>query len=305
MQKNISVIYVTGGTGFVGSELTKQWIAKSKQNRVIVQTRCPEQYNDSESVKYVRCYKDVATEHVDAVINLAGAPIADKRWSAKRKSLLCESRVALSESLVEDMALSPPKVVVSASAIGFYGLGDSAVDELDSVGEGFASDLCKSWEQAIAPAAEYSRLVVFRLGVVLGDGGMMAKLLPLYRLGLGGPVGKGNQWLSWVHIDDVIEAILQAVGESGQDGTQLKGTYNLTSPEPVQQKLFAKTLGNVLGRSAFVPTPAFVFLTVFGEMGRELLLGGQRVFPNRLLETGYQFSHPDLKKALTKILRVI
>ncbi len=302
MQKNISVMYVTGGTGFVGSELIKQWVRASSYNRVIVQTRFPERYIDSESVKYVKRYGDVATERVDAVVNLAGAPIADKRWSAKRKDLLSQSRVGLSESLVNDMALSPPKVVVSASAIGYYGLGDSVVDEVDTAGEGFASHLCESWEQAIAPAAEYSRLVVFRLGVVLGDGGMMAKLLPLYRFGLGGPIGKGNQWLSWIHIDDVIAAILQAVGDTGQEGTQLKGTYNLTSPEPIQQKLFAKTLGNVLGRPAFVPTPAFVFLAGFGEMGKELLLGGQRVLPNRLLENGYQFSHPGLKKALTRIV---
>ncbi len=298
-------MYVTGGTGFVGSELIKQWIRCSSRNRAIVQTRFPERYIDSESVKYVKRYSDVATERIDAVVNLAGAPIADKRWSPKRKNLLFQSRVDLSESLVEDMALSPPKIVVSASAIGYYGLGDAFVDEVDTAGEGFASNLCESWEQAIAPAAEYSRLVVFRLGVVLGEGGMMEKLLPLYCLGLGGPIGKGKQWLSWIHIDDVIGAILLAVGDSGQVGTPLKGTYNLTSPEPVQQKLFAKTLGNVLGRPAFVATPAFVFLAGFGEMGRELLLGGQRVLPTRLLENGYRFSHSDLKSALTKIVCAI
>lgn len=294
-----SIIYITGGTGFIGSCLVSYWTGLSSLHRVVVQTRHPERCKVSDQVKYVKSLTDLEPVDLLAVVNLAGAPIADSRWTASKKKELEESRIGLTADLASLLAKSPPKVVVCASAIGFYGYGNSEVDESSARGDGYASELCDRWEAETKRFAEYSRLVTFRLGVVIGDGGVLAKLLPLYRVGLGGSIGSGKQWFSWVHILDVVSAIVLAIEDS-----TWQGVYNLTAPEPVRQLHFAKTLAGVIRRPCFMPMPAWVLDAVFGQMARELLLGGQRAVPARLEEREFDFRYPELKRAVSNVLEL-
>ncbi len=297
MKQNCKNLYVTGGTGFVGSALVREWLGRDGDFEVIIQTRFPDKAPNQNRVRYVQRYAEVDAP-VTAVVNLAGAPIADKRWRAQRKSELETSRISLTEALVDDMRANKPDVVVSASAIGFYGLGATEVDESNKAGHGYAAELCERWEKAVKPCAAYTRLVIARLGVVIGRGGMLDKLKPMYTLGLGGPIASGNQWLSWVHIHDVHAGILEVI-----DDPSYEGAYNFTSPAPVQQKVFAKRFASAMHRPAIVPTPAFVLRLVFGDMAEELLIGGQRVLPKRLQEKGVRFQYSDLVSALEEALK--
>ncbi len=292
-----STIYVTGGTGFIGRCLVEQWTSLSHSNKVIIQTRFPQRYACSDQVSYVSGLSSSGTGDFAALVNLAGAPIADSRWSPSRKRELEASRVGVTRSLWQALRDSPPPVVVSASAIGLYGLGDELVDESACVGAGYAADLCNRWETEAKSFEGLTRLVIFRLGVVLGNGGALAKLLPLFRLGMGGPIGSGRQWFSWVHMADVVSAIISSIQNSSYDGT-----YNLTAPKAVRQVTFARTLARILSRPAIMPTPAWVLSLVFGEMAQELLIGGQRVAPKRLEEQEFVFAYPELERALVNIV---
>ncbi len=293
-----TVLYITGGTGFVGSALAKAWLARSAQHRVIIQTRRPDKCINTVRCSYVADYRNV-TQTVFALVNLAGAPIADGRWSEKRKRILEESRIQLTEGLVSATRDAPPKVVVSGSAIGYYGCGQAPMDEGQPAGSGYAAYLCRRWEEAAAPFAEHSRLVVPRLGVVLGPGGALDKLLPLYKLGLGGRIGSGRQWFSWIHRDDLVQVILAAI-----DSSSWKGPINAVAPHAVQQYEFASTLGRTLKRPVFMPTPALAMRLAFGQMAEELLIGGQRVVPEKLLANGFEFAYPDVNAALAEVIRV-
>nr|WP_246590132.1 TIGR01777 family oxidoreductase [Marinobacterium ramblicola] len=290
---------ITGGTGFIGRQLVKALLARG--DKVGVLSRRPE---SARLDARVELYSELAQiqGQVDAVVNLAGAPIADKRWSDKRKALLLESRVQLTSQLVDWIAgaVQPPAVLVSGSAIGYYGSqGDRELDEEGITKGGFAHDLCVSWEEQAYKASKHGvRVCCIRTGMVLGpNGGALSKMLPAFKLGLGGPIGTGRQWVSWIHRDDEVAAILHLL-----DHQTLIGAFNLTAPHPVINEEFVRTLAKVLHRPAFLRVPAVVLELMMGEAS-ELVLKGQRVVPKRLLESGFQFRYTDLEAALTQVLK--
>ena len=241
-----------------------------------------------------------AFEGVDAVVHLAGETVAG-RWTAAKKRRILESRVQ-GTALVSRAAASldtPPAALVCASAIGFYGdRGDEAVTERSAPGSGFLADVVREWEAAADPAREAGiRVVHTRFGIVQSrDGGALKTMLPLFRLGLGGRVGSGRQYVSWVSIDDTVAAIGFALARD-----DVSGPLNVTAPEPVTQAEHARTLGRVLGRPALLPAPAFAVRTVLGEFSGEVLTGA-RVLPERLSQLGYAFRHPELEPALRDLL---
>ena len=237
-------------------------------------------------------------EGFDAIIHLGGEGIGDKRWSVKRKTLIRDSRVDSTSLLSEAIhsLKNKPECFILASAIGWYGSrGDESLTENSAVGEGFLPEVCTKWEEAASKVKDCGvRTVFLRSGIVLAaTGGALGKMLLPFRFGAGGPMGGGKQWMSWISLDDEIYAIHHLL-MSGKS----TGVYNLTSPKPVRQKSFAKTLGGVLGRPAFAPLPRFIVKLLFGEMGVKLTLDSQRVLPNRLVQEGYEFLHSDLESAL-------
>jgi uncharacterized protein (TIGR01777 family) len=239
-------------------------------------------------------------EGVDAVIHLAGEPIA-QRWSGEAKRRIRASRVDGTSRLVQGMAELPqkPSVLVSGSAIGFYGdRGDEVLSELSSPGSGFLPEVCLAWEKAAALAEEHGvRTVVVRTGIVLGrNGGALAKMLLPFRMGVGGPVSPGSQWMSWIHIDDMARLLLFAAE------TSLRGPVNAVSPNPVTNADFSRALGRALKRPAILPTPQFVLRLLFGEMS-EILAGSQRVQPRAAQDAGFEFQHTEVFAALKNLLQ--
>lgn len=238
-----------------------------------------------------------ALEGVDAVVHLAGESVAGGRWTAARKKEILESRRAGTDALARALAGldRKPKVFVSASAVGIYGdTKDREVDEASDPGSGFLADVCKAWEAAADPArAAGIRVVHPRIGVVLSAaGGALAELRTPFSFGVGGPVGSGEQWFPWISMDDTIGALHHLLT------AQAEGPVNLVAPAPVRQRELASTLGRVLKRPAVMPLPAFAVRTLFGEMGSEVLLAGQRVKPRRLGELGFSWLRTDLEAAL-------
>jgi hypothetical protein len=292
---------VTGGTGFIGRALCAELAAAG--DRLSVLSRDPERARAllPAGARIVARLEELGDEPVDAVINLAGAPIADRRWSAARKRVLEQSRVALTRALVQWMqGRSPrPAVLVSASAIGFYGAqGDVIVTEQGAAHDEYQHRLCRDWEQAALEATAHGiRCCVLRIGLVIGPGGgFMQRLLLPFRLGLGGPIGNGRQWMSWIHRDDLLAMIRLLV-----EGEASSGVYNGTAPAPVTSREFAATLGRVLHRPAVLPLPAPLLRLALGEMAC-LLLGGQRVIPQRFLDASFRFRYPDLESALREVV---
>lgn len=242
-----------------------------------------------------------AIEGHDAVVHLAGENIAG-RWTAAKKRRISESRIVGTRSLASSLAAlqRPPGVLVCASAVGFYGdRGAETLDERSHRGEGFLADTCRRWEEAAEPArARGIRVVHLRFGVVLaGHGGALAKMLTPFRLGLGGRIGSGDQYMSWIALDDAAGAILH-----GLTHAEIAGAVNAVAPEPVTNGKFTATLARVLRRPAIFPMPAAAARLAFGEMADALLLASQRVMPARLLATGYVFRHPSLEGALRHVL---
>ena len=243
-----------------------------------------------------------ALEGVDAVVNLSGENIAERRWSEARKALLRASRLVPTRLLASTLAdlARKPKVLVSASAMGAYGdRGDAWVSEKDAPGDDFLGRLSVEWEQAAAPAgAAGIRVVHPRIGIVLSpEGGALGKMLLPFKAGLGGVLGKGTQYMSWIAIDDVVSAFLHLV-----ERDDLAGPVNVVAPEPVTNAVFTKTLGRVLGRPTVAPAPAFALRLAFGEMADAALLSSTRVKPERLLASGYRFRFPELEGALRHVL---
>ncbi len=237
-------------------------------------------------------------EGAEAVVHLAGENVAGGRWTPERKAAILESRRVGTRLLCETLAglKVKPSVLVSASGTGAYGnRGDEVLTEDSDLGEGFLVDVAREWEAATAPAREAGiRTVMLRIGPVLTPaGGMLEKLLPPFSLGVGGPMGSGNQWLSWISMEDMLGVIRHALFTES-----LSGPVNAVTPEPVTNREFARVLGRVLARPAFAPLPAAVIEALFGEMGRETILGSQRVLPRRLAASGFPFLLPDLESAL-------
>lgn len=293
-------IAITGSSGLVGQALIPYLTTAGHEVSKFVR-RAP---RDPGEIAWdpVRNVLDPSSlDGLDAIIHLAGDSIADGRWSPQKKALIRDSRVLGTKTLVDALARAErrPPVLVSASAIGFYGLGDEVHTERDGPGDDFLAGVCREWEdEATRAEALGVRVVKARLGVVLDPrGGALNKLVGPFKMGLGGKVGHGRQWMSWVALDDVVYALDHALRHKG-----LSGPINVVSPTPVTQSDFARTLGRVLARPSFMPLPGFAVKALFGEMGEALLLGGQRVLPEALLASGFEFAHPELEPALRMML---
>jgi len=238
-----------------------------------------------------------AVADADAVINLAGENIGGGRWSKARKKRLLESRLTSTNALVEAMRSRPERrrTFISASAVVFYGnRGNETLDEYAAAGSGFLPEVTRRWEAAALEAESISRLVILRFGVVIGrGGGALAKMLPPFRMGIGGRIGSGRQWISWIARDDVIRIIQWAL-----DHPRVSGIYNATAPEPVTNRDFTRALGRALHRPTVFPVPALALRLLFGQMGVETVLGGQRVVPVRAAAEGFTFAYPSVEQAL-------
>lgn len=291
-------ILVTGGTGFVGQSLCPALAADGHE--VVVLTRQSAPRLPKGGVSAVTRLDGLDASGFGGVINLAGAPIGDARWTLERKRLLLDSRVNTTARLVEWMARAKrrPPVLVSASAVGYYGeQGDRPVTEDTPPTPGFTHDLCAAWEREAAKAGEFGvRVCLMRIGVVLDQGGgALAKMLPAFRMGAGGRLGSGNHWFPWIHRADVT-AICQWLLENDQ----ARGAYNVGAPNPVTNAEFTRALGRAIGRPTVLPVPEAALKLLFGEMS-ELLLVSDRMLPKRLLDEGFEFRYPDLDRALANI----
>lgn len=244
-----------------------------------------------------------ALEGIDGVVHLAGESIAGGRWTPARKARIRDSRVAGTRLLSETLArlARRPAFFISASAIGFYGnRGDEELGEDAPSGTGFLAEVCREWEGATRPAADAGiRVVNLRIGMVLArDGGALDKMLPPFRLGLGGPLGDGAMWMSWIHLHDLVAAIRFCA-----DTPELSGPVNALAPNPVRNRDFTRALGHALGRPALLPAPAFALRLALGEMADELLLASTRAVPTRLRNAGFSFAYPEVGPALDHLLK--
>ena len=292
-------IVVAGGTGFIGEPLVRRLVARGDD--VTVLTRNPAKVASGRGVQWDgrtqgAWSNDVA--NADVVINLAGENISEGRWTEERKRRLVDSRLHATSALVKALRGNP--TFISASAIGIYGdRGDETLDESSSRGSGFLADLVEKWEAAAREAESIARLVIIRFGIALSpDGGALKKLLLPFKLGAGGPIGNGKQWMSWVDRDDVLRLVAWTI-----DNTNARGIYNATAPEPVRNRELARELGRTLHRPSIVPAPAFALRLMFGQMADEALLAGQRVIPRHATDDGFTFEYSTLPDALAALLR--
>lgn len=293
-----SKVLLTGGTGFVGNRLVNGLVAAG--HGVSVVTRTPERHRTARAgVDYVGWLPSLERYH--AVVNLAGAPIFGTRWTEAVKREIRDSRVEATRRIVEGLRASQrrPAVLVSASAIGWYGdRGDEPLTEGSEPGTGFLAEVCRAWEQEALEAEELGvRVVRVRIGVVLGpSGGALQQMLLPFKLGLGGPIGSGAQWFSWVHLRDLVALFVRAVADEG-----MRGVFNGTAPNPVTNKEFTRTLGRVLHRPTIVPLPPIALRLRFGEAA-EVLTASQRCLPEAALRAGFGFQFGTLEGALRDIL---
>ncbi|KTC64332.1 NAD-dependent dehydratase [Pseudomonas fluorescens ABAC62] len=290
-------ILLTGGTGLIGRQLCRHWLAQG--HRLTVWSRHPEEVAKlcGAQVMGVARLEEVIGA-VDAVVNLAGAGIADRPWTHKRKALLWSSRIGLTETLLTwlDGLAQRPAVLISGSAVGWYGDGGERelTEASGPVQDDFPSQLCIAWEETAQRAEALGmRVVLVRTGLVLAaEGGFLSRLLLPFKLALGGPIGNGRQWMPWVHIKDQIALIDFLLHKD-----DARGPYNACAPHPVRNREFAKTLGQVLHRPAFMPMPAFALKVGLGELSG-LLLGGQKAIPERLMAASFTFQFTELRAAL-------
>ena len=293
-------ILITGGTGFIGQALCPR-LAAAGHEVVLLSRQARPRLPEGAATSVTRLDALDAGEF-GGVINLAGEPIADGRWTPSRRELLLDSRVETTSKLVEWMqrAKRPPGVLVSGSAVGYYGeQGEREITEDTPPTPGFTHDLCAAWEREAGRVATLGvRLGIARIGVVLDrDGGALAKMLPAFRMGAGGRLGSGQHWFPWIHREDMA-AILQWLLET----PAASGAYNASAPNPVTNEAFTRALGRALGRPTVLPMPAAALKLLFGEMS-ELLLVSNRMVPKRLLREGFRFRHPDLDGAFAAIFR--
>jgi uncharacterized protein (TIGR01777 family) len=298
-------ILITGATGLIGRALCH---ALNEEGHTIVgvsrSSRKPSGLDVAEMVQWdpqAGPLTDDALDQVDAVINLAGEPIAAKRWSDQQKKSIRDSRIVITRRLVEGMsrAKHKPQVFVSSSAVGYYGnRGDERLEETSAPGRGFMSEVCQEWEREAARASELGiRVVLVRTGVVLSaDGGALEKMLPPFKIGVGGRLGSGKQWFPWIHIDDIVGIFKHAIRNS-----QIDGPINGAAPQGATNAEFTRELGRALHRPTFLPVPEFALRALMGEMAN-VLFDSQRVIPAAALASGYEFHYRQLGPALADVL---
>lgn len=300
----MKTVLISGGSGFIGSHLCRTlsdlgWhLLVLTRNRHQAAQKLPSDITLIDNLKQLDTYSPV-----DILINLAGQSLADGRWSKSRKEQIINSRIGTTDALYNFFKLQtkPPEIVISGSAIGYYGAdtgNDKAIAEDSPVLANFSQQLCADWEQSARQFEHLgSRVCYLRTGIVLGEQGALAKMLTPFKLGLGGPIGNGRQWMPWIHIEDIVTIILYCIQQD-----DLKGPVNGTAPEPVRNRDFVRILGAVLKRPALLPMPAPIVRLLFGQMGHELLLQGQCVIPKKLEDRGFQFKYTDLHSALNDLL---
>lgn len=295
-------ILVTGGTGFIGGYFCRRAVAEG--HRVYVLTRDIERARHKlpETAQLFDSLADLPLDSpVQVVLNLAGESLFSGRWTKRRKALIRDSRIGTTKALWDYFSQgTPPELLISGSAIGYYGpSSERKLDESGPYRDSFSHQLCADWEeQAKAFCNLGTRVCLSRTGIVLArDGGALGKMLPAFKLGLGGQLGRGNQWMSWIHINDMVNLLFHCMARA-----DLNGAVNATAPNPVRNRQFTKALGRALHRPTFFCMPAFAAKLVFGEMAKELLLSGQHVVPRKARETGFKFQFPELAGALADLV---
>ncbi|HEV7240472.1 MAG TPA: TIGR01777 family oxidoreductase [Thermoanaerobaculia bacterium] len=296
-------IVIAGGSGFIGETLVRRLVARGDD--VAVLSRNPAKVQAGRGVGWDGKTQSSWSHEVanaDAIVNLAGENVGEGRWTDERKRRLIASRLDATGAIVEALRNAPARnrTLVNASAVGYYGLrGDETLDESSARGDGFLAELVEKWEGAARKAEDLARLVILRFGVALAqDGGALKKMMLPFKLGVGGPLGSGEQWMSWIDRDDAVRMVEWAIDDAG-----VRGTYNATAPEPVRNRDFTRALGRALHRPAFMPAPAFALRIAFGQMANEMLLGGQRVVPRRAEREGFRFEIPTLDASLQRSIR--
>ncbi|MEM8717688.1 MAG: TIGR01777 family oxidoreductase [Cyanobacteria bacterium P01_G01_bin.39] len=303
-------IAVTGATGLVGSRLVE--VLNQKGHQILVLTRNSTKaqkvfpasvYSNLEIVQYSPLESGNWQQSIsgcDAVVNLAGEPIAE-RWSPQQKDAIMQSRQLGTKRLVEaiSMAESKPQVLVSGSAVGYYGTSETATfDETNNSGNDFLAQVCKNWEAEAQKVTESGvRLVILRIGIVLANGGALGKMIGPFKMFAGGPIGSGRQWFSWIHRNDLVSLIVQAIEQPS-----MSGVYNATAPNPVRMGTLCQVLGEVLNRPSWLPVPDFVLELLLGD-GAIVVLEGQQVLPNKTESSGFNFQYGQLKPALQEIVK--
>lgn len=298
-------VAVTGGTGFIGSCLVKRLLSDGHQ--VSILTRHPDTakriFPQVEAIAYTPTVSGAwqqAISGCDGVVNLAGEPIASGRWTPKVKQEILASRQLGTQKIVEAIAQadSKPSVLINPSAIGYYGTSETATfDETSPSGDDFLAQVCQAWEAEAQKVKDSgTRLAIPRLGIVLGKGGALDKIIPPFQIFAGGPLGSGHQWFSWIHLDDLVNFILLLLNHP-----ELTGVFNATAPNPVRMSEFCQTLGEVLHRPSWLPVPEFALQILLGDAAKAVL-EGQEVLPKRTISSGFQYQYPTLKAALKQIL---
>ncbi|KAM0945578.1 putative farnesol dehydrogenase (NAD(+)) [Dioscorea sansibarensis] len=300
------VVSITGATGFIGRRLVQKLLSDNHGVHVLTRSR-----RNAQLIFPVESFPEVtiaeerewgnSIQVSDAVVNLAGMPIST-RWSPEIKKEIKQSRINVTGKVVHLInqmnADVRPSVLVSATAIGYYGTSENKVfDETSPSGHDYLSEVCREWEGRALEVDKDVRLVLIRIGVVLGkDGGALAKMIPLFMMFAGGPLGTGNQWFSWIHLDDVVNLICEAL-----TNPSYKGVINGTAPNPVRLSEMCKELGNVMGRPSWLPVPDFALKAVLGE-GATIVLDGQKVIPAKAKELGFSFKYSSVRDALKAII---
>jgi uncharacterized protein len=306
-------VAIAGATGFVGNRLAQ--VLQQQGHQILVLTRNPDTaghlfpsraFPNLEILRYTPTQSGAWQQSISGctgVVNLAGAPLADERWTPSRKQEILDSRQLGTQKIVEAIAQadSKPEVLINASAVGYYGTSETATfDENSPAGDDFLAQVCQAWEaQAQKVKDTGTRLVILRLGIVLGNGGALGKMLLPFKLFAGGPLGSGRQWFSWIHIDDLVNLIVQALTRS-----ELQGIFNATAPSPVRMSQLCQTLGEVMGRPSWLPVPDFALELLLGEAA-QVVLQGQQVLPKRTLETGFDYQYTTLKPALQQVVNLL
>ena len=305
-------ILITGATGFVGGYLIKSLVNQNHSVKVLTRNASKYQDRNSENVKYFSWnpteelppksafLDDNGKNDVDVIINLMGENISNRRWSANQKKKIFNSRIIGTKNLVEGMntyLVEPIELFISTSAIGLYEANiPDVLNESGQLGKGFLTNVCQEWESAAHLATKVKRTLITRVGVVLGNnGGALQKLLPVFKLGGGGPIGNGSQMMSWIHVKDLVNIYTQAINNHNY-----KGVVNAVSPKPVSNAEFTKAFGKAVSRPAFFPVPPIVLRLIFGEMA-SIILDGQTVVSKSLKDLNHDFLFPDIQNAMDEI----